>query len=415
MSISDIKQAEKVLQTYVANASAYSGDGMSLDRMWPLLQAVGNPHKRLKVIHIAGTSGKTSTAYYCGAILHASGQKVGLTVSPHVDSITERIQINGKTLTEKEFCRDLGDFLELVKDVVVMPSYFEILIVFVLWEFVRNNVDYAVLETGMGGLLDSTNVVSIENKVCVITDIGLDHTHILGSTLAEIAAQKAGIIHAGNKVFTYYQGSKVTPVIEKQVKKVGATLNIVPPPNKYLIATKSQKEPKFQIRNYNLAKAICDFVAERDKFKIIYVELSDVTIPGRMETTILEDGTTLIMDGAHNGQKIETFVDSFRSIYPGQKAGILLALKSGKDYPEVIDGLSAIVDSIILTTFNASQDLPVKSQDPEVLLKYCKKKGLDAAIISDAALARVKLVKNKSQIKIIIGSFYLLGQVRRHL
>ena len=205
MNIVNIDQAIAELQKYVPAVARYSGDDMTLDRMWPLLSAVGNPHKKLKTIHIAGTSGKTSTSYYIAALLKASGQRTGMTVSPHVDSITERLQIDGSPVSDDLFCSYLSEFLDLITDVDPQPSYFELMIAFVLWVFARENLDYVVLETGMGGLFDGTNVVTRSDKICVITDIGLDHTQILGNNVEQIAAQKAGIIHKGNHVFTYKQ------------------------------------------------------------------------------------------------------------------------------------------------------------------------------------------------------------------
>lgn len=416
MIISNIEQAEALLQKYVPNVSKYSGDSMSLDRLWPLLKLVGSPEKKLKVIHIAGTSGKTSTSYYISALLSASGKKVGLTVSPHVDKITERLQINNRPIDEVTFCTELGIFMSLIADVENPPSYFELLIVFVLWEFDRQKVDYAVIETGMGGLLDGTNVITRGDKVCVITDIGFDHMHILGNTLPEISRQKAGVIQHLNSVFVYEQAQEIMDEINKRTQIKDATLNILDQAD--LMAkslTNLEGLPVFQIRNWLLSEKVCYFVAKRENFKISKITPTDVLIPGRMETIKLDDSTTLIMDGAHNEQKIGVFCRSFKARYPNKKATILLALKDGKEYKEVIDALKPISDALILTTFNTSQDLPAVSQDTSTLAEYCDSKGINNSTKNENKEAFSKLLDSESQIKLVIGSFYLLGQVRKFL
>ena len=149
MNIPSIEQAEAILKTYVPAVSR-TGDDQSLERMWPALAKLGNPQDALKIIHIAGTSGKTSTAYFIASLLQTKVKKVGLAVSPHVDSITERIQIDGKPIADKSFCDYLGEFLELIDEFEL--SYFELLIVFTFWVYSREKMDYVVLETGMGGL-----------------------------------------------------------------------------------------------------------------------------------------------------------------------------------------------------------------------------------------------------------------------
>jgi dihydrofolate synthase/folylpolyglutamate synthase len=415
LTIKDLEQAEQILQKYVPNVSKYSGDNLSLDRMWPLLDKVGNPHTKLKVIHIAGTSGKTSTCYYISALLSASGCKVGLTVSPHVDSVTERIQINNSPLKESLFCKELEEFINLINDLEIQPSYFELLIVFVLWQFVRQNVDYAVVETGLGGLIDGTNVVTREDKVCVITDIGFDHMDILGDTLDKIASQKAGIIHYKNQVFVYSQQPQTTNQIKRRAKAKDAQLSTL---NQDLLQKNSNYDfsrlPDFQIRNWLLAEEICNFVAKRDSFELNKIFLpSDVIVPGRMETTILHDKSILIMDGAHNRQKVGMFCESFKKIYPNKTAIIMLALKKGKEYKQVIDELEEISSEIVLTTFSASQDLPVKSQNPIMLADYCSSKSINNIIIEDHADAMKYLLNSNEDIKVVIGSFYLLGQIRK--
>jgi dihydrofolate synthase/folylpolyglutamate synthase len=417
MKLRTVADAVAELQKYIPQVATYSGDDLTLNRMWPLLEKVGNPQKNLKVIHVAGTSGKTSTSYFISSILVASGKNIGLTVSPHIDSITERIQINNIPLGEDVFCKDLGIFLDLVGEISPKPSYFEILIAFIYWEFNRLGVDYAVIETGMGGLLDGTNVVMRTDKVCVITDIGYDHMHILGDTLPEIASQKAGIIQTDNTAFMYLQSEEIMDEIIKRTLEKNAKV-ITYKYNDLLAITSNSLDtlPEFQKRNFLLSWQVSDYVAKRDGFQIDKnYEPKLVIVPARMETIKLRDNTILIMDGAHNSQKMQTFVKSFIAKYPNQKAIVMLALKRGKEYKEVIDELSPIVESIILTTFNTSQDLPSKSQDTNKIKSYCKIKKLKVITLNDNKEATKYLLDQPNKIKIITGSFYLIGQVRNFL
>jgi dihydrofolate synthase/folylpolyglutamate synthase len=412
MPTSSSDDAVERLQEYVPLVASYGADGMSLDRMWPILDLLGNPQDELRVIHIAGTSGKTSTSYYIASLIGTSDLKVGLTVSPHVDSVTERIQINGKSISNKLFNSELNIFLDLIKDATNKPSYFELMIAFVLWVFVRQKVDYAVVETGMGGLMDATNVLRREDKVCVITDIGFDHTEILGDTLDKIAEQKAGIIHKNNNVFTYMQDKLVMNSVNLRTQQQLASASIVSNLDNNIIATLSQL-PKFQTRNWNLALRVSSFIAARDSLNIDKkLNPLSIIVPGRMEILHLSKESILIMDGAHNSQKMQTFVDSFKMIYPKQKATILLGLKKGKDYKFVLDILMPIANKLIFTTFEASQDLPVTSQSTKHLKEYTDILNLDAEIIENCKDAYKVLESSNDKIKIITGSFYLLGQIR---
>ncbi len=404
--IKTIAEAEAILRTYVPAVSK-TGDDQSLERMWPALQVAGNPHEALRVVHVAGTSGKTSTSYYIAAQLAASGKKVGLTVSPHVDTITERLQINGEPISNESFCSYLEEFLQLVDGIEL--SYFELLIVFVLWVFAREHVDYVVLETGMGGLFDGTNVVTRKDKVCVITDIGYDHMNILGNTLEQIAFQKAGIVHERNVVFSQQQEPEAAKVINTHCAKMNAELHVITKE----IAKNSQSN-SYQSRNWLLARMVADYIAMRDGLKLAKIDPSSITIPGRIEKKVLVDGSILLMDGAHNGQKMTAFVESVQSQYPNRDATVLLALKQGKEVREVLQALKPIAGKLIITEFTSYQDLPFKAISATAIAEQATVQGMDAAIVHDYAKALEALFSNDG-LKIITGSFYLLSDIRKLL
>ena len=334
MTIRTIAEAETALMPYVPLVAQLTGQNTTLERVWPLMELLGNPQDHLRVVHIAGTSGKTSTAYYLSALLAAAGQKVGLTVSPHVDSVTERVQINGQPLPEAEFCRELGDFLDIAQKLDQPPSYFELLYAFALWIFSKRGVDYAVVETGMGGLHDATNVTTRADKLCVITDIGFDHTHILGATLPDIAAQKIGIVHEQNQVLMYEQAEEVMEVVRQWISQHHASLELV---NERAEEQACHDDlitmADYQRRNWLLAHKTYEYLVKRDSLRQLTRQALQKTqalqVPARMDIRQVS-GKTLVMDGAHNAQKMAAFVGSFQHLYPGVKPAILWGSKRAK-------------------------------------------------------------------------------------
>lgn len=418
MTIRTIEEANQALRPYVPLVSQLTGKDTTLKRIQPLMRLLGNPQDKLKVLHIAGTSGKTSTAYYLSALLTETGRKVGLTVSPHVDSVTERIQINGRPVSDAFFCKELAEFLTIVKKAPEQPSYFELLYAFSLWVFQRQDVDYAVVETGMGGLYDATNVVTRPDKICVLTDIGIDHAHILGATLPEIARQKVGIVHDHNEVFAYAQRREVMAVFEEWIAAHHATLHVVRETVPKAISDLNFSiMPTYQKRNWLLAYNTFFYLSERDSLPHLthqaLVKTTHVVVPGRMDIRRLQ-AKTIIMDGAHNGQKMAAFIDSFQTLYPNVKPAVMIALKHNKDYQEVATLLANVAARIIITTFHATQDLPVQSLDPHTLAEAFPA-NLPKQVIVNPEAALKALIQTPEPIGIITGSFYLLSQVRNNI
>jgi dihydrofolate synthase/folylpolyglutamate synthase len=383
----------------------------NLDSMMALMNALGDPQEKYKVVHIAGTSGKTSTAYFVAALLQSTDQKVGLTVSPHVDSITERVQINGLQLTESEYCSEFNSYMDTVSKLSIEPTYFELILAFSFWEFARQKVDYAVVEVGMGGLLDGTNVIQRSDKVCVITDIGLDHMDFLGDTLTLIAEQKAGIIHKDNHVFAYSQGEEVDSAIRAVVTKNHGQLHIIGLANE----DSFNELPIFQRRNLNLALSAVDYVLQRDELPPLTnsqkSHAANVYIPARMEI-LKNENQTLIIDASHNQQKMSVLVASIQDKFPAVSFDILLALSSGKEIGAVITELKPVARSMIITRFSGQQDLPKKAIDPNLILEECIKQGILAEIIEDPSDALRSLQNSKNLYKLVTGSFFLLNQIR---
>jgi dihydrofolate synthase / folylpolyglutamate synthase len=418
LEITTIADANAALLPYVPLVAQLTGQNTTLDRIGPLMALLGNPQNSTRVVHIAGTSGKTSTAYYVAALLLATGKKVGLTVSPHVDSVTERVQLDGVPLPDATFCSYLGEFLQLVEDSGIRPSYFELLYAFSFWVFQREGVDYAVVETGLGGLYDATNVATRTDKLCIITDIGYDHMHILGHTLAEITAQKIGIVHDKNPVIMYHQTTEVSGVVETWVMKHRAELHAT------LESDERQKYgdefvadmPAYQQRNWLLAYAAYRFLQARDSLPELSPEQLAITqaiqVPGRMDIRQVAD-KTIVMDGAHNGQKMFTFLESFRARYPDAKPAVLIALKQGKEPADVAPLLASFAARIIVTAFDTSQDLPALSINPEELAGIFRQAGATkVSFAPNHHTAYQQLLAAPEKTCIITGSFYLLSQIR---
>ncbi len=413
--INTISEANRELAKYVLQSKLTTGKNMTVERMLPLLNKVGNPHESLKVVHIAGTSGKTSTAYYISKMLTEAGLKVGLTVSPHIDSVTERVQINSIQLSEDDFCKYLTEFLGKIDG--IEPTYFELMIAFSFWVFAKLNVDYVVLETGLGGLHDSTNAARRKDKVCVITDIGYDHMNILGSTLSEIATQKAGIIHEKNKTFIYEQSKEVMRVVKTQCRSSNAPLHVLKESELKSETEKfSETIPLFQQRNWLLAKQVFEHLRVRDNLPNLsreqYLNSRTIQVPGRMETRNIGN-KTIVMDGAHNQQKIRAFVQSFKSKYPDKKAVVLLSLKQDKEYKSFMNELLPIVDRLIITAFSTTQDMISNSMNPKDISQYCFDNNFqNLEIITDPKEAVGQLLKSSEDLLVITGSFYFLSQIR---
>ncbi len=411
--IKNFEQVHKELNKFVPNAN--QPGSYSLDNMQQLMRSLGNPQEDFKVVHVAGTSGKTSTSYYIAALLKQAGQKVGLTVSPHIDEVNERVQINLEPLPEDIYCQELTEFLEIIEQTDISPTYFELLVAFAYWYFAKQKVDYAVIEVGLGGLLDGTNVIERHDKVCVITDIGLDHTNVLGKTLAEIAAQKAGIIKDHNVVVMYEQNTEIMQAIHNRCGLMHASLQAIDMPSQQDLPADL---PLFQRRNWNLAKTVADYIFERDNLTLLnWEEINNaihIRIPARMEVFNYM-GKTIIIDGSHNEQKISTLIASVKDKYPNQPMAALISF--GYNKSESLQGslnlLTGIASHLIVTKFKLGQDEVRKPVDPEEIAVICQKFGYHNVItVENPKVAFEKLLERPEKLLLVTGSFYLLNHVR---
>ena len=441
MKISSFKEAENFIFKHIASDPRLRFTGnFGLQRQTYLLKLLGDPQNKLKIIHIAGTSGKGSTAHYLSHLLAINGFKVSLTLSPHLKDIRERIQINNSLISKEDFVDYLNIIIPTIekmkKTKFSTPSYFEILIAMFFYISHKNKVDYAVVETGLGGTYDGTNTVSRQDKVCVITRIGLDHTEVLGETIKEIAEQKAGIIQNHNQVITIFQEKNARIVIEEKIKETGNKLiyvkekvnydNIQIQKNKVyfnysfnnltLNNIQMNTNASYQAENCSLALSTYLFLSRRDKFLVgedkVRQCLNNIQFSGRMESIKLKN-KTLILDGAHNPQKMKSFIDSLRLAYPKEKFPFLIAFREGKDFQTMIKYIIPIASKIFITNYlMTSYDLIHHSVNPEIIGEYLKEKKFNNyEVINNKDLAINQLLSYSIKIAVITGSFYLLSAI----
>lgn len=440
MKINSLAQFEDFLQSRIPTRTALFMGNIGLKRAKFFMKLLGNPQNKLRVIHIAGTSGKGSTAHLTSHILQSQGFSVGLSISPHVFDIRERMQINNSLPSEKlilkYFNQILPVILQMEKTKYGMPTFFEINVALAFFMFTQEKLAYAVMETGLGGTLDATNTVSSKNKLCIITKIGLDHTEILGKTISKIASEKAGIIGARNTVISYQLSVTALNVIKSRCEEKNSELHIPKPKKSFSVISSTSNETVFdfsfedanlkniklglvgthQAENCSLAVACLTLLSKRDKFKIneenLRNALEKIRIAGRME--ILKIGKqTVIVDGAHNPQKMQALTESLAKIYPEQKFTFLVAFKKGKDFQEIIEKILPLADKIFLTQFSTSgMDNHWSSIGSEEISAFLKSKNFkNFSIIQNKRADILKNIRASKKPVVITGSLYLISSI----
>lgn len=419
--VKNFTQAEKYLNSHVRQGSRQIFQGAKgLKKMRYFLALLGSPQNKLKVIHIAGTAGKGSTCYFISSLLSAHGFKVGLHLSPHLTDVRERFQINNKIISKKEFVLRLIEVIPYVEKIENSSfgdlSYFEVLVGLAFYIFNQKKVDYAVIETGLGGWYDATNVVDRPDKTAVLTKIGFDHMEILGQTLKDIAIQKAMIIQKNN--FTISTRQK--KVAEKVIKQIAKNHN-----SKLILA--GEFLPFFvnligdyQKENASLALKTVQEVSQRDGFevneKIVKKVFAKAKFIGRFDIKRL-NRKTIILDGAHNEPKMEAFASALKKKYPNNKFHFLLAFKKDKDYGKMLKFITPLASKITITSFfSDNQDLIHLSEKPEEIRKKLNGLGFkNHKVIADPKQALESVLKNSNHKIVITGSLYLLGEIYKIL
>lgn len=420
------------------NQNRFPGD-LGLKRQAEILKLLGDPQNKIKTVHLAGTSGKGSTAFYISSLLINHGFKVGLTLSPHLLDIRERFQINNKLISKKEFVFYLNQIISVIEKIKLTdfgkPTFFEILIALSFYIFYQKKVDYMVVETGLGGLMDGTNTITSPNQVVVITKLGLDHTAVLGPNLKSIAFQKAGIIHQENPVFSAKQLFQAKKVLDDVALKNKTKVNYISPKTNFKnIKFKGQTiiyDFKFddlninklclntiglyQVDNSALSLSVLKFLSTRDHFNLNINQIKNTFLNshffGRVDF-YQKGNQTFILDGAHNPQKMRSLVSSLKKAYPHQKFIFIIAFKQRHDFPQMIKSILPIAKKIILTSFNIKfQDMAQISQSASSIISLLKKLNFDNYQIALNPKSAYLLAKKTNQSTIVTGSLYLLPKI----
>ncbi len=325
-------------------AQQHNPENYTLDRMYPLAAAVGNPEKQLKFIHVAGTKGKGSTCYYLAELLKSAGKRCGCFTSPHLDTVRERFQIDGQLLDYEALTHTAVKVVDALHAANLQPSLFELFTVLALRIFADQGVEYVVLETGIGGRLDATNYVP-EKLAAVITPVSFDHTSLLGNTIAEIATEKAGILRPNTPVVLARQPfDDAAAVVTARAAELQAPLFS---PDDFTAAQVDRwlpaETPAYLRENFTTAlKVMAILGLQPDP-----AAFQPPTLRARFE--LRRTNPPVIIDAAHNGDSAARLAQAIAQRFPGVNFTVVLGSVPGKDIPGIVQGLASMDADFILT------------------------------------------------------------------
>ncbi|MBN2463596.1 MAG: bifunctional folylpolyglutamate synthase/dihydrofolate synthase [Dehalococcoidia bacterium] len=428
------RQAEKYILSFTDYEKipgiAYTSANYDLRRMEKLLQPLGNPHLGTKTVHIAGTKGKGSTAAMISQVLIAAGYKTGLFTSPHLNTLRERVRINGTMISEADFAALVTRLKPIIEKVNKEAIYgelttFEILTAIIFAYFKKNSVDFQVLEVGLGGRLDATNVAKAD--VCVITSLSLDHTEILGDTVAKIATEKAGIIKPGCMVIIAPQVKEAEKVIEQTCRQKQAKLIQV---GKDITWQKTdgdlhQQTLKIEGRtgDYDLTIPLLgDHQLENAATALAALEaliclgakisarniaqgFSQVNWPGRLQ--ILSHEPMVIVDGAHNAYSMGKLVEFIRNHFTCNRCFVIFGSSCDKDIPGMARELKPLTDNIIVTSSSHPRAASIS-----ILVEEFAKQGIKADVTENisTALSKTLATTQKTGLILVTGSLFVVAE-----
>lgn len=396
-------------------------------RFWEFL---GYPARQCKVLHVAGTNGKGSVCAYLCSVLHKAGISCGMFTSPHLVTMRERFLLDGEMISEEEFLEAFHVVMEGVKSFspgAYHPTFFEFLFFMAMAVFEKHRVEYVVLETGLGGRLDATNVVD-EKKVCILTSIGYDHMEYLGGTLSQIAGEKAGIMRRGIPVVYPDRCEEVTRAIEECAKKIGAktvplektAVKEIKIQNKTIdfslhflyydyIGFTVSTSALYQVENASLAVRALELLQEeRITVPVMQEGIREAFWEGRMEEVL----PSVYVDGAHNVDGIRAFLETVKRHSCTGRRILLYSTVRDKQYKEAARLLSqaGLFDKIVLAPLQGERALSL-SQLTDSFRQYTgfDKKAYDT---TEAALRALLSQKNDGDKVYIVGSLYLVGEVK---
>ncbi len=399
------------------------GIKLGLENITNLLEHIGNPHKKLKAIHVAGSNGKGSTSSFIASILQESGFKVGLYTSPHFIEFNERIRINGVMIPNDyvvEFMISNEEYIDSES-----PTFFELTTAMAFQYFVDESIDYAVIETGLGGRLDATNV--LDSLASVITSISFEHTNILGNDLAIIAKEKGGIIKENQKVFV----GKMPKIAKEVLKTISSERNSsLFKLEKYLLINDSKAKLNLKAKElsinkiplngeYQLLNAALGALVINELFPIIKTEkiysglqkvIENSGIQGRYER--YSENPSVIFDAAHNLEGIEVFLDEYKkeSAKYSHRSVVYGAMKD-KSVEEILQKLNQYFDTIYVTEIDYERSLTLSE-----FSNISKKIGIIIKPLPIPSKFINEFLSNKKdESLVVLGSIYILGEIKKSL
>lgn len=408
---------------WIYNRGNSGGKRHSLEKIGRLLENFDNPQDKLKIIHVAGTNGKGSTSRFIANTL-SSVSNCGLFTSPYMININESISINGEDISDfdfKKYIDILKPFVEKLDFEGLHNTYFEVLTAIMYLYFYDKKVDYAVVEVGLGGSLDSTNIIK-SPIASVITTISEDHTQILGNTLEKIAENKAGIIKQKVPVFVYPQTKAIMKVIEKKAKMENSEVftfkkeevkikGIDSTINKFSFRKFDNIETKLigihQVYNASLALMVLEYF--KNKFgldnNLIKKSFSDTTNPGRLQE--INKSPKVLVDGSHNQEAIESLLNSIK-YFEYEKLILGFSVLKDKNHEYIIKKLSKIADKVIITSINNPRAMNISDIENE--FRTYNKEVIKIKNNKEAFKKSIDLA-NKNDLVLWCGSLYLVGEI----
>ena len=404
----------------------------TLENTKAVLEKMGHPERRMKLIHVAGSNGKGSVCAYLSSILTTAGKQTGLFTSPHLVDINERFQINQENVSNELFLEAFEAVMDMVHtllkeqpDTFAHPTFFELLFLMGIYIFDKANMEYVVLETGLGGRFDATNVIE-HPLISVITSISLEHTEYLGDTCAKIAGEKAGIIKEGCPVVYDDTREDVSEVIEAYAAQMHSRAYAIRP-EMYKILMNTHKTIDFSMDTgyYEPMDVSIDSVAEYQIMNameaVTAAEVMDIGLTeedihrgmermhwqGRMETVL----PGVILDGAHNDSGVEEFVKTARKFQKDTKLTLLFSCVKEKDYDGMIRTICESLDfeSVVVTQIDSYRQVP-SEELAQIFRKYTTRPVEEISFIDDAFDEAMK--RKGDGVLFCVGSLYLVGSLK---
>ena len=391
------------------------GTKLGLSNTRKLAALAGNPEQVLRFIHVAGTNGKGSTCAMLESIYRAAGLRVGLFTSPHLVAFGERIQVNRQLISESEVVRQVSELQPMLAKFSSdeHPTFFEVVTVMAVRYFAAQKCDLVIWETGLGGRLDATNIVT--PLASVITNVQYDHQQWLGETLAAIASEKAGIIKPAIPVLTAADESEAVKVIRETATAQNAPLTVVSPAAAQLQPLDKLELPLLgQHQRLNAVLAIATVRALTAQIpvdeKTIATGLSRVQWPGRLQLLTLPDSRRLLLDGAHNIAGARTLAESLQESFPAAPFALVLGILADKDFNQICAVLAPLSERILVCPVPSE-----RSASPREIVNVCRLANPSAQISEHSSLEQALLETRDFPLTVVTGSLYLVGEALEQL